>query len=287
MTRTQHRARPLFGEWRRQERFADAIIHELLDRFAALPIRSRLRPELFYGVLRNLEAARFLDRTAARRHDWMTNVARHSSARVCTSYSCLERPHTPRSMKRWLRPRQGTRSLINAVLRTALRRANELRDKADAQPLRVRFSHPDFLDRAMEQAILAKKPRRRLCEWNNRPRRLRADQSSQDRAGRILRSAIREYEPTAGPPGFRRVPIIFHRRRSPRALSTFRIRARPSPANCSIRSLDENVLDACAAPGGKTRYLAQLMQNQGTIRRLRSGRATRLNTCEKISIGSG
>jgi 16S rRNA (cytosine967-C5)-methyltransferase len=49
----------------------------------------------------------------------------------------------------------------------------------------------------------------------------------------------------------------------------------------------ERVLDACAAPGGKTTHLAQLMQNEGTIIALdrQAGRLTRLSdNCQRLGI---
>jgi 16S rRNA (cytosine967-C5)-methyltransferase len=49
----------------------------------------------------------------------------------------------------------------------------------------------------------------------------------------------------------------------------------------------DRILDACAAPGGKTTHLAQLMQNQGTIIALdrQHGRLTRLaENCQRLGI---
>ena len=64
------------------------------------------------------------------------------------------------------RPR--VRSLINAILRRALREKDALTNMAGDQPLPIRFSTPEFLiekwSRQFDVADVAK-----LCQWNNRP----------------------------------------------------------------------------------------------------------------------
>ena len=150
------------AEWRRQERFADAIIHELLDTMRGSPSpTAAFARELFYGVLRNLRLLDFwigllregkLDETSrdilrlGLYQLFMLRTAAHAAVHETVALATTR-----------------NRSLINAVLRTAQRRANELREKADAQPVSIRFSHPDFLI-ARWSKILAKKPRRR---WRN------------------------------------------------------------------------------------------------------------------------
>ena len=61
-----------------------------------------------------------------------------------------------------------TRSLVNAVLRNALRRKEELDGEAGQQDLSVRSSHPQFLIDRWTQNFGAENSAA-LCEWNNRP----------------------------------------------------------------------------------------------------------------------
>ena len=77
--------------------------------------------ELFYGVLRNLSLLDFWI-GLLREGSWMKHRATFFGS-GCINYSFCERQHMRPSMKQWRWREKRTRSLINAVLRTAQRRA--------------------------------------------------------------------------------------------------------------------------------------------------------------------
>jgi 16S rRNA (cytosine967-C5)-methyltransferase len=155
------------------------------------------------------------------------------------------------------------RSVINGVLRSAARRQSELLTRAATQPLFVRKSHPEFLVARWQQRFDTKNTEE-LCSWNNEPPPV---------YGRINRLKIERGEflrtyPEARPLGDNPDFVEFH---------TFPIDSL-NRGHCYIQDpstviacqlLDpqpgESILDACAAPGGKTAYIAELMKNQGVI----------------------
>ena len=170
------------------------------------------------------------------------------------------------------------RSLINAVLRTAQRRANELREKADAQPVSIRFSHPDFLI-ARWSKNFGEEGAAAMAELNNRPAPVYA---------RINRLKIAPEEFFAGHPQYKPMPDrpdFFEADHLPsEALAAGLVYVQDPSTAVACEMLDpqpnENVLDACAAPGGKTSLLAQQMKNRGAI--LACDRdETRLNTLQQ------
>jgi 16S rRNA (cytosine967-C5)-methyltransferase len=153
--------------------------------------------------------------------------------------------------------------LINAVLRAAQRRTNELREKADAQPLSIRFSHPDFLiarwsENFGEEAAAA------MAELNNHPAPVYL---------RINCLKIRPEEFFGDHPQYKPIPKspdFFQANRLPSdALCTGLVYAQDPSTTVACDMLDpqpnERILDACAAPGGKTSLLAQRMTNRGAI----------------------
>jgi 16S rRNA (cytosine967-C5)-methyltransferase len=127
----------------------------------------------------------------------------------------------------------------------------------------VRTSHPQFLVERWQQRFGAEHTED-LCKWNNRPAPI---------YGRINRiktdpeTFLQLYpgsRPLPGNPDF----VEFNTLPKAALDSGHCYIQDPSTANgCQL--LDpkpgERILDACAAPGGKTAYLAQLMQNQGVI----------------------
>jgi 16S rRNA (cytosine967-C5)-methyltransferase len=164
-----------------------------------------------------------------------------------------------------------TRALVNAVLRNALRTKEALMGKARKEDLSIRSSHPQFLIDRWRQNFGAENTAA-LCEWNNRPAPIYA---------RINRLKISEDEFQSGVGSARcadpvpqlpdSIPANFvHLTSVPNDALTdghCYIQDPSTAAACIL--LDpmpgENILDACAAPGGKTGYLAELMKNQGAI----------------------
>lgn len=261
MTQTSARrvALAALKTWRKRTEFADTIISNLLSNAALESADRAFAVELFYGTLRNLTLLDF----------WIGELR---SARVDVDLRDLLRlglyqlflANTPEHAAVYetvaLAPKR-RRPIVNGVLRSAIRR-QELRDVVNSQPLDVRFSHPKFLiERWNEQ--FGEIDAKALCEWNNRPPPIyaRINQLTIDRQGFLER--YRDAHSLPHVSNFVDLP-------SPaEALNRgdCYVQDPSTRVACELSQpqAGEKILDACAAPGGKTAYLAELMENNGLI----------------------
>ncbi len=152
-------------------------------------------------------------------------------------------------------------ALVNAILRRAQRESIQLFDEVATLPLHLRFSHPEWLvQRWLDQ--FGHETTAQFCEWNQQPAR------GFIRVNRLHPQTLTEYDLKQ----FERTDRKdFHRPDMPPRewLAQGRCYAQdPSTAvACDLLAPQpgEVVLDACAAPGGKTALLAQMMENKGRI----------------------
>lgn len=152
--------------------------------------------------------------------------------------------------------------LVNAVLRRADRERAQWIAAAEDQPLEVRTSHPAFLVRRWERQFGGERAAA-LCGWNQRPGAIfvRINPLVPIDEARLLELAGAS---SVLPGGFiecARVP-------RPALAEGWCYVQDPATAVAPIL-LDpregEDVLDACAAPGGKTALMAGMMNNGGRI----------------------
>lgn len=161
---------------------------------------------------------------------------------------------------------------VNAVLRRALRDRTALEDALAKQKLGIRLSHPDaLLDRWV--ARYGRDGATRLCEWDNLPPplvlRLDLRHGSMAAAAAALAAAGCEATPHPfAPDRF----LLLARGRDVRGLPGYaegHFTVQDPSTAAAVDLLDpqpgESILDACAAPGGKTIAVAERMAGQGRL----------------------
>ncbi len=247
-------------EWEKGKYFSDEILHTSLEKNKLPPLDRAFFMETFFGVLRNLSRLDFLiERLREGRVDPQTRAVLRLG--LYQIFHMRTAPHAAVNESVALAGR--ARGLVNAILRRALREKEALDSALVSATQAVRTSHPEFLIERW-QSVFGPDATRLLCEWNNEPAEVHVRANGlRVTVGELLRSCSSAMPSPVHPLAVKVEHIPF----SWIAMGLCYVQDPSTLIACDLLAPQpgETVLDACAAPGGKTTYLAQLMHDQGSI----------------------
>jgi len=253
--------------WENETIHADRILSDLSSQHRLDARDHAFVQQLFYGVIRNLT---LLDACV----DHLRNHKRlNHRLRIVLRIGLFQlrhthiAPHAAINETVALANNRQSRALVNAVLRNAQRNQVELDGFVASLPPAIASSHPDFLINRWTKQF-GESATTKLCDWNNQtpPVYLRLNSLAEKPAAlqAIRDSGLAHPAPNAAGEFLRLdgpVPSdwidqgLAYIQDPSTAIACLLLNPQPR----------QTILDACAAPGGKSIILASKMANSGTL----------------------
>jgi len=245
--------------WEKGSEFADTILHRTMEQNRFSTLDRALFMEIFYGVIR---FRRTLDFLIGKLREEESDVRTGQALRMGLYQLVRMRIPQHAAVNETVNTAGRSRAVVNAVLRRYLREEKDLLRSLETAPVGVRLSHPEVLVTRWTRQF-GESDTARLCEWNNDPADIlvRVNELKVS-AGELMRAGGGEAVDIH--------PLMLRMEKLPIPWIVSGLCYVQDPSTLMACELlapqpGERVLDACAAPGGKTSYLAQLMKNEGRI----------------------
>jgi 16S rRNA (cytosine967-C5)-methyltransferase len=271
----------ILEKWEERQAYSNLLLNQVLQASPLNEKDKRLVTELVYGTIQRKNTLDWILNQLVKKgvgslELWVRQLLRLGIYQLLYLDKIPERAaiyETVQISKK--RGHRGISGLVNGVLRSFLRNRHRLTPKKNPQTLAekaVSYSHPGWMIERMEQAYGEEETKAALLSNHHPPRvSVRVNQLKMDRD-----VFIKEWNATgngrAEASGIAPEGVTISGGGNPAFTPWFR------EGYCTIQ--DESsmlvarvlapapgmkVLDVCAAPGGKTTHLAELMKNQGHI----------------------
>jgi len=260
--------------------YSNLLLNQMLANQSFHRADAALLTEIVYGTIQRLNTldyflARFMSPKITKLEHWVRNLLRLSLyqmlylQRIPAHAIVNEAVNLAKK-----RGHQGISSLVNAVLRNALRNLAEMQIPSElplVERLSLQYSHPvwlvaRWLDQFGEQTTI------QICTANNTPPKKSARVNLLKQTKAELINAMHQTGMEAIPSSLSSAGLVVENNGNlaltswyKNGLLTVQDESSMLVAEILSPSPGSNVLDCCAAPGGKTTHLAEWMEDKGTI----------------------